>query len=116
MISIYSLVGGGGGGGGRGERLISVIGMGLSRVWGTRLGNGPAYLGVDQNPTRLGPTNSGCLSLPHRLENEAEFKSTFLQARSRPGLMAARSALPSASLKKSQGTPRKIKGRAPTGM
>ena len=53
------------------------------------------------------------LILPHRLENEAEFdESIFLQAR--PGLMAARSPLPSASLKKSQGTPRK--GRAPTGM
>ena len=31
-----------------GGALISVIGMGLSRVWGTRLGNEPAYVGVDQ--------------------------------------------------------------------
>ena len=87
--------------------------MGLSRVWGTRLGNGPTYVGMrgcGPNPThedRLGPTDSGCL--PHRLENEAEFESIFLQAR--PGLMAARSALPSASLEKSQGTPGR-KGRA----
>ena len=43
-------------------------------------------------------------------ENEAEFESTFLHAW--PGLMAARSPLPSdtSTLEKSQGTPRK--GRA----
>ena len=55
-------------------------------------------------------TDSGCLT--HRRENEAECESTFLQAR--PELMAARSPLPSASLEKSEGTPRK--GKAPTGM
>ena len=68
-------------------------------------------LGCGLNPThedRLGPTDSSCLPHVDRLENEAEFESTFLQAR--PGLlMAARSPLPSASLKKSQSTPRKGK-------
>ena len=106
---------GGGGGGGGGARLIFVMGIGLSRVYmgqeyeaRDRMGL-PHILGCGPNPgTWTRPrTDSGCL--PHRLENEAaEFDSTFLQAR--PGLMAARSALPSAGLEKSEGTPRK--GRA----